>query len=119
MNMIMDLYQLVRDLIEEAREQKNIELVDKLIEIKLAISEIQDENHALKLQLEEQNQIVRHGEGNYITLSDDPLKIQYCSTCWGNDKKLIQLSDKTEVLEGYPRCPICFNNWLRASNSGK
>lgn len=119
MNMIIDLYQLVRDLIEEAREQKNIGLVDKLIEIKLAISEIQEENRELKMQLEQQNQIVRHDDGNYITLTDDPLKIRYCSTCWGIDKKLIQLMDNIEIREGFPQCPICFNNWLRARNSGK
>ena len=50
--MIMDLYSLVRDLIEEAKEQKNLSLVEKLIDIKLAISELQDENEALKKKLE-------------------------------------------------------------------
>ena len=117
--MIMDLYQLVRDLIEEAREQKNIGLVDKLIEVKLAISEIQEENQTLKKQLEQQNQIVRHNDGNYITLIDDPLQIRYCSTCWGNDNKLIQLMEKSDIDSKFPQCPICFNNLLTARNSGK
>lgn len=114
--MVMDLYQLVRDLIEEAREQKNIELVEKLIEVKLAISEIQEENQALKKQLEQQNQIMRHDDGMYITLKDDPLQIRYCSTCWGKDKTLIQL-DK-DIDPGWPQCPICLDNLLKARNSG-
>lgn len=116
--MIMDLYQLVRDLIEEAREQKDLEMVNKLIEIKLAISEIQDENRALKKQLEQQSQIVRHEDGNYVTLADDKLQIQYCSTCWGNDNKLIQLDKELNRGRTLTKCPVCFNNWLRARNGG-
>ena len=112
----MDLYQLIRDLIDEAKKQKNLELVDKLIEIKLALSEIQEENRELKSLLEERQSIERHQEGNYVTLKDDPLKIQYCSTCWGNEHKLIQLLEYDENRKGYPRCPICFENWLKARN---
>ena len=41
MGTIMDVYQLVRDLIEEAKKEKNLEMVDQLIEIKLFLSEIQ------------------------------------------------------------------------------
>ena len=114
--MIMDLYQLVRDLIEEAKEQKNIELVDKLIDIKLAIVEIEDENKVLKKQLEQQGQIMRHEDGNYVTLVDDPLQIRYCSTCWGNDNKLIQLDKELNRGKKLSKCPVCFNNWLRARN---
>ena len=40
----MDIYYLVRDLIAEAKNQKNLELFDRLIEIKLALSEIEDKN---------------------------------------------------------------------------
>ena len=110
----MDLYQLVRDLIDEAKKQKNLELVDKLIEIKLAISDIQDENKKLKDELEQQQNVVRHSDGNYITLEDDQQQIKYCSTCWGNNHKLIQLSDDKMYMEGYPKCPICFNNLLNS-----
>ena len=52
----MDIYQLVRDLIDEAKKQKNLELVDKLIEIKLSLSEIEDENRDLKKKIEELEQ---------------------------------------------------------------
>ena len=48
MGTVMDIYQLVRDLIDEAKKQKNLELVDKLIEIKLSLSEIEDENRDLR-----------------------------------------------------------------------
>lgn len=119
MSAVIDIYQLVRDLIDEAKEQKNMELVDKLIEIKLKISDIEEENARLKKTLEQERNVERHLDGNYITLKDDELKIPYCSTCWGKDKKLIQLRDENDVTEGLPKCPLCFDNWLRARNSGK
>ena len=116
MSVVTDVYQLIKDLIEEAKKTKNDSMVRQLIDIKLALSDLQDENKKLKEQLEQQQQIVRHSDGNYITLKDDELNIQYCSTCWGREKVLIQL-DAEEVRSGLPRCPICFNNWLRARNS--
>ncbi|MBR3515807.1 MAG: hypothetical protein IKO10_05780 [Lachnospiraceae bacterium] len=115
----MDLYQLVRDLIEEAHKQKQLEMVDKLIEIKKAISELDDENEQLKKKLEIHDTIERHMDGNYVTLKNENPKIRYCSTCWGNDNKLIQLSENSERDPSLPQCPICFNNWLWARNGGK
>ena len=117
--MIMDLYSLVRDLINEAREQKNLALVEKLIDIKLAISELQEENASLKKSLEIQNEIVRHTDGNYITLKNDELQIKYCSTCWGNERKLIQLFEENKYPSEYPQCPNCLASFLRARNKGQ
>ncbi len=117
MSSVLDVYQLIRDLIEEAKKAQNADMVSQLIDIKLALSDIQDENKELKKQLDQQEQIVRHSDGNYITLKDDEIHIQYCSTCWGNERKLIQL--KNEEKPNLPRCPICFNKWLSARNSGK
>ena len=118
MSVVTDIYQLIKDLIDEAKEQKNIELVDKLIDIKLAVSELKDENVSLKKKLEIQDDIERHIEGNYITLKSDSLKIKYCSTCWGKDGKFIQLMDEIESTVYPNKCPVCFNNWLKARNSG-
>lgn len=118
MSMVMDVYELIRDLIEEAKEAQNANMVNQLIDIKLALLDIQEENKKLKKQLERQEQIERHPDCDYITLKDDGLHIQYCSTCWGNEGKLIQLRENREIGKGFPRCPICFNNWLSARNSG-
>lgn len=115
----MEVYQLIKDLIEEAKKEHNADMVSQLIDIKIALSEIQDENSKLKKELEQLQKIERHSDGNYVTIKDDELHIQYCSTCWGNDRKLIQLGDEIEEGSGLPRCPICFNNWLRARNSGQ
>ncbi len=119
MSAVMDVYQLIRDLIEEAKKAQNLDMVSQLIDIKLELSNIQDENRTLKKELEQLQNVERHVDGNYITLKDEELHIQYCSTCWGNDRKFIQLRKEDEVRDGLPRCPICYNNWLRARNSGK
>ena len=117
--MIMDLYALVRDLIEEAKKQKNLELVEKLIDVKKAISGIEDENKELKTQLEIQQKIVRHSDGTYITLENDSNEIKYCSTCWGRDKKLIQIDESRELAEYLPKCPVCLTEFLNARNGKK
>lgn len=107
--MVKDLYSLVRDLIDEAKKQKNLEFVEKLIDIKLAVSDLQDENDSLKKKLDIVVQVERHDDGNYITLKNDELKIRYCSTCWGKDAKLIQTAKETG------NCPVCYNSFIAAT----
>lgn len=91
MGTVMDIYQLVRDLIDEAKNQKNLELVDRLIEIKLALSEIEDENRDLKKRIEEleQSNIIEEDlellpKGYYIRKSEkaEGKDIKYCAACW-------------------------------------
>ena len=118
MSTVMDVYQLIRDLIEDAKKAQNADMVSQLIDIKLILSDIQDENKLLKKELEQSQNVERHTDGNYITLKDDELHIKYCSTCWGNDRKLIQLMKDKRLEAGVPNCPICLNNWLKARNSG-
>ena len=98
MGTVMDIYQLVRDLIDEAKKQKNLELVDKLIEIKLSLSEIEDENRDLKKKIEEleQSNIIEEDlellpKGYYIRKSEkaEGKYIKYCVACWQNIKKLM------------------------------
>jgi hypothetical protein len=98
MSAIMDIYQLVRDLIDEAKEQKNLELVDKLIEIKLAMSDIQEQNNLLKEKIKELEEtsildtdLELLPQGYYIRKSEkvDGKEIRYCVACWQNIHKLM------------------------------
>ena len=107
--MIKDIYQLIRDLIDEAQKQRNLEFVDKLIEVKKAFSELQDENKELTDKLDMRNRIIRHEEGEYVTLNGDLANIFYCSTCWGQSSKLIQIN------KGTMKCPVCFNAFISAT----
>lgn len=103
MGEIIDIYNLIRDLIDEAHKQKNAELVDKLIDIKKMVSDLEDENRELKKSLELNGDIERHSDGTYITLKDDPLKIRYCAVCWGRDRKLIQMEEADYCMECWIR----------------
>ena len=47
MSMVMDVYELIRDLIEEAKEAQNANMVNQLIDIKLTLLDIQEENKKL------------------------------------------------------------------------
>lgn len=98
MGTIMDVYQLVRDLIEETKKEKNLEMVDQLIEIKLFLSEIQNENNDLKRRIAELEQasiteedLELQPQGYYIKKSEkeEGKNIKYCAACWNNTKKLM------------------------------
>lgn len=98
MGTIMDVYQLVRDLIDEAKKEKNLEMVDQLIAIKLALSEMQDENNDLKRRITELEQasiteedLELQSQGYYIKKSEkeEGKNIKYCAACWQNTKKLM------------------------------
>ncbi len=117
MGAIMDIYQLIRDLIDEADRQKNVELVSALIDIKKMVSALEDENRELQQQIKLEKNIERYPEGLFITLVDDDKKIKYCSTCWGNEKKLIQINP-IEQRRGLPQCPICLEKIIKARTGG-
>ena len=78
------------------------------------INDLVNENLRLTAENEEirklndlESKIIRHKEG-YITLRDDQQEIHYCTTCWGNEGKLIQLTDDD-------RCFICDTKWREAN----
>ena len=119
MGTVMDIYQLVRDLIDEAKNQKNLELVDRLIEIKLALSEIEDENRDLKKRIEEleQSNIIEEDlellpKGYYIRKSEkaEGRDIKYCAACWQNSKKLMPYVDS---IGGAKQCSNCHNSLIK------
>jgi len=98
MGTVMDIYQLIRDLIDEAKKEKNLEMVNQLIEIKLALSEIQDENNDLKRRIVELEQaciaeedLELQPQGYFIKKSEkeEGRNIKYCVACWHNTKKLM------------------------------
>lgn len=98
MGTVMDIYQLIRDLIDEAKKEKNLEMINQLIEIKLALSEMQDENSELKrriLELEQagiiEEDLELQPQGYYVKKSEkgEGINIRYCAACWQNHKKLM------------------------------
>lgn len=111
----MAFYDAFKDVIDIAQKADNIDLYRKLLDLSRDALDLQnevyrlsEENEQLKKKLLEEQTVVRHKDENYITLKDDEQQIQYCSTCWGSDHKLIQLVNK--------RCFVCDKRWLEARN---
>ncbi len=110
----MNILDMLKEVISIAQKADNLELYRQLLDLnRVALdmqSEINDlkiENQSLKEQLENHGKVIRHSDDVYITLEGDPLEIHYCATCWGNDKKLIQLGKKG--------CFNCEAKWRAAS----
>ena len=95
----MSLYDGIKDVASIVQKADNIELYRQLIDLSAQALDMQDEIRRLKeentdLQKDNElnNKIVRHKEG-FLTLQGDLEGIEYCSTCWGYEHKLIQLYD--------------------------
>ena len=108
----MGLYDGIKDILSIAQKADNIELYKKLLDLGQAALDLQAENQRLlaevselRKSVNEEKRIVRHKDGLYITLADDDQQIHYCSTCWGNERKLIQLNDE--------RCFNCDFKWFK------
>ena len=112
----MSLYDGLKDVISIAQKADNVELYRQLLDLSAEALDMQ--NHELKNELSKEKSIQRHIDGNYITLKDDDLQIKYCATCWGSERKLIQLRKDIDK-NSHHSCPVCQNNWLKARNSGK
>lgn len=82
-----------------AREKKDQELLSMITEIQSEFIGLREEVESIKKQLDISDKIIRHSDGLYVTIKDDPENIRYCSTCWGDKHKLIQI--------GSSRCPSC------------
>lgn len=115
MGTVMDMYQLIRDLIDEAKKEKNLEMVNQLIELKLALSEIQDENNDLKRRIVELEQaciveddLELQPQGYFVRKSEreEGKIIKYCVACWHNTKKLMPY---TSSVGREIKCSNCQN----------
>ena len=82
-----------------ARDKKDQELLFMITEIQSQFIDLREEVESIKKQLDISDKVIRHSDGLYITLKDDPDKIRYCSTCWGNYQKLVQIGSIR-----YPEC---------------
>lgn len=108
MSVVMDIYSLIRDLIEEAEKNKNDKIVSELISIKKQINEIDEENQELKKQLDIRNKMIYDETAVSFTLPENS-SIHYCSVCYGQSGKLIPMSYVGDKLQ----CRICEEVWFK------
>ncbi len=82
-----------------AKKKNDMEFMSTVVEIQTQIIELKQQNELLIKKLDLSDKILRHSDGLYVTLKDDPNNIRYCSTCWGRDGKLVQI--------GSHQCNVC------------
>lgn len=109
----MGLYEGIKDVAKVVQKADNVELYLQLLDLGSQALDLQNElietkNQLKRLEadLQTEKRIIRHPDGLYITLEGD--EIHYCSTCWGLNKKLIQLTDDD-------RCFECDRKWREAN----
>jgi len=71
-----------------------IGLQQQILDMQEEINELRDENKNLK-DISEIEKIIERHVKSFITRSDDEAKVKYCSSCWDNNRKLVQLSESS------------------------
>ena len=104
----MGLYEGIKDVAKIVQQADNVDLYRRLIELSAQaldmqnmINKLSEENAILKKKQDIEERIQRHSE-LYLTLKNED-SILYCSHCWDNERKLIQVS----TLNGLYQCPHC------------
>ena len=109
----MGLYENIKEVAKIVQKADNIDLYSKLLDLSEQALELQNKNRILEEEIDKLKKqkdltknVVRHEE-TYITLRDDKDDVMYCSSCFDNSNKLIQIK---KYDDGMFYCPICKNN---------
>ena len=99
----MEVVKMFKEVINFAQKSNDIDMIQKIISAQQDMLELQEENRLLKEENTRlkskkniKNKIERYKNINVITLKGDEQKIKYCSNCWDNNEKLVQL----RVIDG-------------------
>ena len=108
----MSVFGEIKEVITFLQKLDNFDMANKIIDVQTKMLEMQDELMSLReenLKLKENQKVVenirRFPNDTIITLGDND-DILYCSKCWDDDKKLIQVTRDDD----YYSCPKCKNH---------
>ena len=108
MSAVMDIYNLIKDLMDEAEKNRNNELYSSLIDIKKQVNELDEENQELKKKLDIRDKIQYDEGAQSFILTDNP-DIHYCAVCYGHDGKMIPMTNNKD--RGFV-CRVCEEIWF-------
>ena len=104
----MGLVENIKDVAKIVQKSDNLDLYRQLINIseqaldpQNTINHLQEKIERLNKKLKNKEKIQRHPE-LYLTLEGDD-NIIYCTHCWDNEEKLIQM----RTTKGQFECPRC------------
>ena len=116
----MGLYEGIKDVAKIVQQADNVDLYRRLIDLcaqaldmQNMINKLSEENAILKKKQDIEERIQRHSE-LYLTLKNEDT-ILYCSHCWDNERKLIQVSTQS----GLYQCPHCHLKGIYDENEYK
>ncbi len=114
----MDAYEILKDLIKEAKRLKNLEMIslsmdvqEKIFEFKEELESVKDENRELKKQLELiknpsiSEDDIKYYPAGFFTLNSKGNKLPYCSACW--KAKRIQIPLSRQFKSWDYKCSSC------------
>ena len=113
----MAVYDLFKDLMSVAQKADNVDIMKQLIELSQKALELQEENASLRKKIAEletdvniEEDMIRADEPYYTLKSDgENSRKYYCSTCWGKEKKKIQMWFDGERKVHCPACQAGFS----------
>lgn len=111
MSAIKDIYDLIKDLLEEAETSKNESLMGKLITIEKSVYTMEKENQKLKEMLDIRKTMKYDESAETFTLPDNP-NVHFCSICYGVKGKLVPTSKN----DGTFHCRNCYLNKYRGKS---
>lgn len=108
----MAIYDVIKDALSLAQKADNADLIKQLLEIGQQALDLQAENSELRGRIREleeihsiEKEMIRADEPFFVLKRDgEESKKYYCSTCWGKEKKLIQMWYDGERKV---HCPLC------------
>jgi len=109
MSVVMDIYSLIKDLMNKAEDASDDKLYSSLIDIKKQVNELDEENQKLRKLLDIRDEMIYDEEAQSFTLPNKP-DVHYCSVCYAHDGKMIPMVNNKE--RGYI-CRICEEVWMR------
>ena len=105
MGTIKDVYDLLKDLMQEAKKLKNQEMISlamglqsMFFEFKEENEKLKDENKGLKEEISKlkepsiKEEDIKYYSAGFFTLKSEDNKLPYCSACWKTEKKVVPLS---------------------------
>ena len=118
MSAFKEIYDILKDLKDEAKRLKNqemfslaIDVQEKVFELKEEIEAIKAENKALTKEIEFlknptiKEEDIKYSPNGHFTLNSEKNRLPYCSACWKMYRKLVPL---TKSGTGYKyNCPNC------------
>lgn len=110
----MSKYEALKDPIKLAQKAGEMDLYERLLDVRSDLQEIREENIELRehvQELERQENIagqLEYDDGVYWRSSEgQDRKGPFCQLCWDRDRDLIRLQD---VQQGYFMCLSCENS---------